>query len=82
MVNRLIVIFRRLTIELEYMLINDIATNRKIGQFGGDSILERGNQSSVNILTHCNTGSLATAGYGTALGMPYTVKPVNSNPVK
>ena len=25
--------------------------------------------SPVSILTHCNTGSLATAGYGTALGV-------------
>ena len=24
---------------------------------------------AMNILTHCNTGSLATAGYGTALGV-------------
>ena len=26
-------------------------------------------ESSVKILTHCNTGSLATGGYGTALGV-------------
>ena len=26
-------------------------------------------EGPVNVLTHCNTGSLATAGYGTALGV-------------
>ena len=26
-------------------------------------------ESSIKILTHCNTGSLATGGYGTALGV-------------
>lgn len=50
------------------MLEKDIATNKKIGQFGGDDILAQNSGSKVRILTHCNTGSLATAGYGTALG--------------
>lgn len=27
------------------------------------------NKKQMNVLTHCNTGSLATAGYGTALGV-------------
>ena len=54
--------------EFESMLEKDIATNKKIGQFGGDDILARNSGSKVRILTHCNTGSLATAGYGTALG--------------
>ncbi len=42
----------------------DIAANWRIGEFGA-SILENG----VSVLTHCNTGSLATGGYGTALGV-------------
>ncbi len=40
-----------------------------------ESIGEYGNQlifDGANILTHCNTGSLATAGIGTALGAIYT----------
>ena len=42
----------------------DILANRTMGQFGADII------GAVNgILTHCNTGSLATGGYGTALGV-------------
>ena len=42
----------------------DIETNRKIGRWG-KSLLQDGD----SVLTHCNTGALATAGYGTALGV-------------
>jgi len=42
----------------------DIAVNRKIG-VNGRSLIQNGD----NILTHCNAGALATAGYGTALGV-------------
>lgn len=42
----------------------DIEANKKIGFYGKD--LVRDGQS---ILTHCNAGALATAGYGTALGV-------------
>ena len=53
---------------MEEMLEEDVATNRSIGNFGATHILESSLKDTVNILTHCNTGSLATAGYGTALG--------------
>jgi methylthioribose-1-phosphate isomerase len=42
----------------------DIATNKKIGFWGKDLIMD-----GQSILTHCNAGALATAGYGTALGI-------------
>ena len=42
----------------------DLAANRHMGQLGAELL---GKQAGV--LTHCNTGSLATAGYGTALGV-------------
>lgn len=42
----------------------DIETNKKIG-FWGKQLIKDGN----SILTHCNAGALATAGYGTALGV-------------
>jgi methylthioribose-1-phosphate isomerase len=42
----------------------DIAANRAIGRLGADLIRERS-----RVMTHCNTGALATAGYGTALGV-------------
>ncbi len=42
----------------------DIAANRAIGRIGAELIQDR-----ARVMTHCNTGALATAGYGTALGM-------------
>ncbi len=42
----------------------DIKINRRMGAFGAEVVPEGG-----NVLTHCNTGSLATAGFGTALGV-------------
>lgn len=42
----------------------DIAANRRMGELGADLLGEPG-----AVLTHCNTGSLATGGYGTALGV-------------
>ena len=42
----------------------DIEINRRIGQFG-QQLLE----AETTVLTHCNAGALATAGYGTALGV-------------
>lgn len=42
----------------------DLAANRRMGALGA-SLIEEGS----DVLTHCNTGSLATAGYGTALGV-------------
>jgi len=53
------------------MLDQDITDNKKIGKFGAEAILSslQSEVGSVKVLTHCNTGSLATAGYGTALGV-------------
>jgi methylthioribose-1-phosphate isomerase len=42
----------------------DLAANRAIGRIGSQLIAER-----ARVMTHCNTGALATAGYGTALGV-------------
>ena len=42
----------------------DIEVNRQMGQNGKRYI-----QNGSTILTHCNAGALATAGYGTALGV-------------
>ncbi|KAL9052171.1 MAG: hypothetical protein Q9162_005566 [Coniocarpon cinnabarinum] len=50
----------------------DLRDNRLLGDHGARWIIDnaRTNDSAgLNILTHCNTGSLATAGYGTALGV-------------
>ena len=42
----------------------DLAANRRMGELGAALIA-----APAGVLTHCNTGSLATAGYGTALGV-------------
>ncbi|KAF6017618.1 hypothetical protein EB796_024099 [Bugula neritina] len=52
------------------MLEEDVASNKAIGKNGCEAILKHaGETGTIRILTHCNTGSLATAGYGTALGV-------------
>lgn len=53
----------------EAMLLKDIEDNKAIGAHGARAILSAGGESAARVLTHCNTGSLATAGYGTALGV-------------
>jgi methylthioribose-1-phosphate isomerase len=50
--------------ESEVILAEDIAINRAIGVHGKRLIGEK-----ATVLTHCNAGSLATGGYGTALGV-------------
>jgi methylthioribose-1-phosphate isomerase len=46
------------------MHAEDIEANRTMGRLGQELIPEK-----ASILTHCNAGALATAGYGTALGV-------------
>ena len=55
---------RDLEAEAIAILAEDIATNRAIGAHGAALIPD-----GARILTHCNAGALATAGYGTALGV-------------
>ncbi|CAN4077065.1 unnamed protein product [Withania somnifera] len=54
----------------EVMLEDDVTSNKAIGSYGASFIKNylKGSHK-ITILTHCNTGSLATAGYGTALGV-------------
>src|SRR5438128_7560179 len=42
----------------------DLASCRAMGAFGADVV-----PADAHVLTHCNAGALATAGYGTALGV-------------
>jgi methylthioribose-1-phosphate isomerase len=53
----------------EKLLESDLKDNMAIGDAGAEAILKHVGKSTLNILTVCNTGSLATAGYGTALGV-------------
>jgi methylthioribose-1-phosphate isomerase len=61
------------------MLDKDIQDNKNIGKFGADAVLASlpTETGSVKVLTHCNTGSLATAGYGTALGVVRRLHEIN-----
>lgn len=53
--------------EAEQIAKEDVMTNRRIGQIGLKSLFQ--DKTNYRILTHCNTGSLATVEYGTALGI-------------
>lgn len=50
--------------EAQRIHAEDIAANRAMGRFGAELIVP-----GSRVLTHCNTGALATGGYGTALGV-------------
>jgi methylthioribose-1-phosphate isomerase len=54
----------RLRLEATRIHDEDVAGCRAIGAFGGQLVPD-----GARILTHCNAGALATAGYGTALGV-------------
>jgi methylthioribose-1-phosphate isomerase len=54
----------RLDLEAERIHDEDVASCRAMGAFGADVV-----PADAHILTHCNAGALATAGYGTALGV-------------
>ena len=53
-----------LVAEAQQIRLEDIAINKAIGRNGAGLIPDR-----RTVLTHCNAGALATAGYGTALGV-------------
>lgn len=57
-------IYELLKKEADNIYYEDIETNKKMAKFGNEIIKE-----NAVILTHCNTGALATVGYGTALGV-------------
>ncbi len=54
----------RLEREAQAIHDEDVASCRAMGQFGAAVV-----PAGARILTHCNAGALATAGYGTALGV-------------
>jgi methylthioribose-1-phosphate isomerase len=54
----------KLVLESQHMLEEDIATNKLIGSYGSAFVAD-----ADNLITHCNAGSIATAGYGTAEGV-------------
>jgi len=55
---------KQLINEAKLLCSEDIKINRQMGKHGSGLLAD-----GDNILTHCNAGALATAGYGTALGV-------------
>jgi methylthioribose-1-phosphate isomerase len=60
----LAVIREKLITEAQKVRQEDIAINQAIGRHGADLVPD-----GKTVLTHCNAGALATAGFGTALGV-------------
>lgn len=57
-------IYKKIKEEADLIFAEDIETNKTMAKYGNEIIKE-----NATILTHCNTGALATVGYGTALGV-------------
>ncbi|KAG5980166.1 S-methyl-5-thioribose-1-phosphate isomerase [Claviceps digitariae] len=63
--------------EAERIFEKDLETNLAIGDHGAEWLIKTqagaGAQNTISVVTHCNTGSLATSGHGTALGIIRTL---------
>jgi methylthioribose-1-phosphate isomerase len=64
----------RLVVEAKLMHQQDIEMNRAMGRHGAALVPQ-----DATILTHCNAGALATAGYGTALGVVRAAQEAGKN---
>jgi len=51
------------------VLAEDEAANRELSRRGADWVLAHVEKQEVRVITHCNTGALATSGWGTAYGI-------------
>jgi len=58
--------------EAEAIFSEDLSANRAMGKLGAELI-----PNKARVMTHCNAGALATAGYGTALGVIRSAKNKN-----
>jgi methylthioribose-1-phosphate isomerase len=63
------VVKRLLKDEAQAIYKEDIAANKQLGKFGAQMLC-----NARHLMTHCNAGALATAGYGTALGVIRALK--------
>lgn len=55
--------------EAERIADQDVEVNRRMGFHGAELV-----KSGANVLTHCNTGALATVDFGTALGVVFACR--------
>ncbi len=69
-------LFKDLYKEAQAIEQEDRSACQYIGQYGSELI-----KADAKIMVHCNAGALATSGIGTALGIIYTAKDQNKNPV-
>jgi methylthioribose-1-phosphate isomerase len=60
---------KNLKAEAEAIFSEDLAANRALGKLGAELL-----PAGARVMTHCNAGALATAGYGTALGVIRSAK--------
>lgn len=51
------------------IVAEDEAANRQLARLGADWIQEATGRDKVRVITHCNTGALATSAWGTAYGI-------------
>lgn len=51
------------------LVAEDEVANRTLSRLGADWILDRTGLTQVRVVTHCNTGALATTAWGTAYGI-------------
>ena len=64
--------FEAVLAEAHAVLEENLASNRRLSELGADWLLQRITLTEprpLRLLTHCNAGALATAGWGTALGV-------------
>ncbi len=55
--------------EAHRIAAEDEAANHQLSRLGADWVIRRVGDRPLTVLTHCNTGSLATTAWGTALGI-------------
>jgi methylthioribose-1-phosphate isomerase len=63
------IVKRLLKDEAQKIYREDIVSNKQLGKFGAGLL-----RNARQVMTHCNAGALATAGYGTALGVIRALK--------
>ncbi|MCB2174399.1 MAG: S-methyl-5-thioribose-1-phosphate isomerase [Actinomycetales bacterium] len=60
---------RAVLAEAQALIAEDGAANRELSRLGADWILAQTGKERVRVVTHCNTGALATTAWGTAYGI-------------
>jgi methylthioribose-1-phosphate isomerase len=53
----------------QQVVTDDEAANRRLSRYGADWVLQHVSREKVRVVTHCNTGALATSAWGTAYGI-------------